>query len=444
MRKTILSAMLAISSVSLASGSVTMKHEFESEKTTSTKDIKFLYDSNSKHTISAKLSQNKFNIGINLSTKGKYTKAKKEFGKGIEGDVLVEYKGKKVGSSLKYVLDKKEMELNGSYTQKDDVLKATQAVKLTLHDLDPSKLVLSTDLSYKYNDNFTLSNKTEGYTSVNGAKDKIVVPEFLVGELNSNKMKLHGLNSDLSGEYKFNNALSLSANLKAGYDQRSIMSKQNENIKISVEKDFSRNGLNPTQTSYYSGIGMNLKYSAEQFNSELKFGYTYKGVSDPVKIEGKRNKEEEGVIDTKSNIYDASLKLSYKAPITKEFSITPALNVKYDGLKNKYDSFMVVGKVKGSTDYTKHSLAIMPSLSMNYKKEKFDVNLNIEVPINFEGEKTGGDFNIKKYGAGPRINGIKWFWYKHATNKNNLDSIKLNKKFGFKDTNLKATLSIGY
>lgn len=157
-----------------------------------------------------------------MSTKGNRVKEKDgtstkeyKFGeKGISGHVKLGYDNKKVTSSLKYDFSNKELTTDGSYTYKTDKLTVKPSASLMFDvtkvsttktkGFDPTNLTLKTDVKYKLNDKLTVKNNTTLETSVNGAKGKIVAPEFLKGnEISSEKTDLiyFALNDTITAEY---------------------------------------------------------------------------------------------------------------------------------------------------------------------------------------------------------------------------------------------------
>lgn len=136
--------------------------------------------------------------------------------------------------------------------------------------------------------------------------------------------------------------------------------------------------------------------------------------------------EKDPVITSNKHSFGLDSNTSYLVDLTNGFSLTPALNLKYEGSLTKFSA--TDDDKKGSAVLKKNAFTVKPSAKFGYKYDKFTASLNVETPF---------EFSNKKYEAvigKEELTHVK----KYIKNDNGVHDFKFDKG------TLKTTLSLGY
>lgn len=418
MKKTLLLAILGASTLTLASGSVKLTNTLNKEPLTK-EGFK------TEHTLDAKLSENDITAETQLKTKGEHTGTEYKFGESVTGHVKLGYDNKTVAVSGKFEFDNK-ITLDGSYTYKKDPLTVKPAFelkstvfkanslklsnhigyvvdeKLTLKNnvvlntafVDekyPSLLTVDGIVEYKATDDLKLTNKLTVEKSLNGTKGSFSLPtKVLLGDdvkFESNELGKLAVNNKTTANLKYNSELELNGNVVLGHSR------------YSLEK--------ASTVSYDASVSGKVSYKSEEI----------KGLEASSNLEYKFNlsslKEEAFELKLKDHNVTLGGTVSYVATLSDGLTLTPKLELKH--ILDVNSSTVVLGGEK-TLKTISNNLTLTPSLSLNYKVNKINATLSAETPVSFSGKK---------------FNDVK-------------EKKEVKEEFGYKKTNLKSTLSLGY
>lgn len=225
--------------------------------------------------------------------------------------------------------------------------------------LDPAKLTLANETSYKFNDMFTLKKESKFYTTVYGMNFE--APKYLNSLRQKNeKASMFGLSSKLSAEFKPTSEVKLLANVltkfeNGKYNGKNVRNEESFEVKAEAKSEFE------------SQIVKGLKSDAK-----LVYGYTKKA-------EGIEKIKYKGL--SKKHSFELDSNSSYAIDLTNGFELTPAFNLNYKfNVNNVYD---ILIDENGLALLKTNTFTVKPNAKLAYKFDKFTTSLKLESPFEF-------------------------------------------------------------
>lgn len=398
MKKTFLLPYIFVSSFSFASGQVNFENSFNYDTDKKIKSV---------HKLNMNIKENNILLETELSKKDN-----------LDGFVRIGFDNEKLSSFVKHEFNSKKNIFDAIYKYDNSKFSDKLSSSFEFDVFKLSKINFSNEFVYKFNDNIRIKNSLNIYSSINGTKDKIVIPIFLKNnEIKDYPIDLYGFSSKISYEYDINKNFKIESSINAKYDDRRI----DELIDSKVKHAFR---VKPFQRTYGIDIDAATKYSQNNLKSSLKLDYGYKNVYD-FATTGTINVS----VDTFQHSFGIDTNLEYLYDFNDGFKIVPSLNANFKGVITNF-----VGKESQkvrSAKHEKYTFKLEPSTKLEYMHDKFTASLKLDVPVNFEARKYTHIKNTDE------ISELTTFKVDDFDKKN-------TKNFGFENISMKLSFGLGY